>query len=178
MRTREQVIDEMLVLAAQGRHVEAFEHLAKRWHPRLLRHAYRLTGDSEGARDAVQEAWVAIARGLHRLEDPARFGGWALRITQRRCVDWIARRRRTRSRTAHLEAASTAEVARTVEDDAVTRARDALRHLDPQRRALMSMFYVEGLSVVEIAHVLEIPIGTVKSRLYAARERLRAILEV
>ncbi len=178
MRTREQVIDEMLVLAAQARQVEAFERLAKRWHPRLLRHAYRLTGDPEGARDAVQEAWVAIARGFHRLEDPARFGAWAIRITQRRCADWIAGRRRARNHSAALEAAAAGEVDGPVEDDAVARARDALRHLDPERRALMSMFYVEGLSVVEIAHVLEIPVGTVKSRLYTARERLRAILEV
>jgi RNA polymerase sigma-70 factor (ECF subfamily) len=56
--------------------------------------------------------------------------------------------------------------------------RDALRRLDPDRRALMAMFYVEGLTVAEIASVLEIPAGTVKSRLYYARARLRAALEV
>jgi len=62
--------------------------------------------------------------------------------------------------------------------DALARARDALRRLDPQRRALMAMFYIEGLSVAEIAQALELPAGTVKSRLYHAREGLRAALEV
>jgi RNA polymerase sigma-70 factor (ECF subfamily) len=64
MRSRERVIDEMLVLAAQARQVEAFEHLVERWHPRLLRHAWRLTGDREGAQEAVQDAWMAVVRGL------------------------------------------------------------------------------------------------------------------
>lgn len=87
MRSREQVVDELLVLGAQARQVEAFEHLAARWHPRLLRHAWRLTGDLEGAQEAVQEAWMGVARGLWRLKDPASFGPWALRIVSRRCAD-------------------------------------------------------------------------------------------
>jgi RNA polymerase sigma-70 factor (ECF subfamily) len=178
MRTRERVADEMLVLAAQARQVEAFERLAIRWHPRLLRYAHRLTGDSEGAREVAQEAWVAIARGLGRLEDPATFGPWALRITNRRCADWIARRQKTRRRTAVLDAAAEATTEHDSRGNDLARVRDALRRLDPDRRALMAMFYVEGLTVAEIASVLEIPAGTVKSRLYYARARLRAALEV
>jgi RNA polymerase sigma-70 factor (ECF subfamily) len=50
--------------------------------------------------------------------------------------------------------------------------------MDPERRALLAMLYVEGLTVAEIARVLEVPVGTVKSRLHHARERLRAALEV
>ncbi len=178
MRSREQVVDEMLVLGAQARRVEAFERLAVRWHPRLLRHARRLTGDPEGALEAVQEAWVSIARDLRRLQDPACFGPWALRITRRRCADWIARRQRTRRRTTELDARSQAAAPADGRGDDLARVRDALRRLNPERRALMALFYVEGLSVAEIARVLDIPVGTVKSRLYHARERLRAALEV
>jgi len=178
MRSREQVVDEMLVLAAQARQVEAFERLAARWHPRLLRHARRLTGDLEGAREAVQEAWLAIARGLRRLQDPARFGAWALRITGRRCADWIGRRRRARHLTTGLEAADRALVPADESGDRLARVRDLLQRLEPEQRALMAMFYVEGFSVAEIATALGVPAGTVKSRLYHARERLRASLEV
>lgn len=178
MRSRERAVDEMLVLAAQARQVEAFEHLAARWHPRLLRHAWRLTRDPEGAQEVVQEAWVGIARGLSRLRDPAGFGSWALRITACRCADWIARRRRMRQQSAELDAASALASPTDVCGDNLARVRGALRRLDAERQALMAMFYVEGLSVAEIAQVLDIPAGTVKSRLYDAREQLRATLEV
>jgi RNA polymerase sigma-70 factor (ECF subfamily) len=178
MRTREQVVDDMLVLAAQAGETAAFERLALRWHPRLLRHALRLTGDAEGSQEAVQEAWVSIARGLWRLRDPARFAPWALRITGRRCADWIDGRRTSRGRSSTLADADAIPEPVSDRADDITRVRDALRRLDPERRALMAMFYVEGMTVYEIAAALGIPCGTVKSRLYHAREKLRAVLEV
>lgn len=178
MRSREQVVDDALVLAAQSGHVEAFERLVERWHPRLLRHARRLTGDTEGAREAVQDAWLAVVRGLRGLQDPARFGAWVFCIATRRSADWIERRRRTRRNTAGLNEASLASVPADAGTDDLGRTREMLRRLEPERRALLALFYVEGLSVAEIACVLAVPIGTVKSRLHHARERLRAALEV
>ena len=86
MRQREHVVDELLVLATQAGHTDAFEQLARRWHPRLLRHALRLTGDPDGAREAAQETWAVVARSISRLKDPACFGPWALRIAGRRCA--------------------------------------------------------------------------------------------
>ena len=178
MRTRERIVDEWLVLAVQARRADAFERLAARWHPRLLRHAWRLTGDAEGAREAVQDAWLAVALGIGRLRDPAAFGAWALRITTRRCTDWIAHRRRQRRRLADLGAAEAVAAAADPPDDDVARVREAIRRLGPDERALLAMYYTEGFGVAEIAAALGIPVGTVKSRLYHARERLRAVLEV
>jgi len=180
MRSRSQVADEWLVLAAQAGEVDAFERLAERWHPRLLRHARRLTLDAEGADEAVQDAWVAVARGLRKLSDPARFGPWALRITGRRCADWIGRRQRIRRRSTQLDAAAAAAApARRDDPDAsLARVRDALRLLGADQRLLLALFYVDGLSVAQIAGTLGIPPGTVKSRLFHARERLRAAVEV
>lgn len=72
------------------------------------------------------------------------------------------------------------EVPRPPEDrqDDLARVRDALRRLESERRALMAMFYVEGMSVHEVATALGVPPGTVKSRLFHAREHLQAALEV
>lgn len=71
-RGAETVLDEYLVLVAQGGSADAFRRLVERWTPRLKRHAARTLGDADAAADAVQEARLAIAAGLRRLEDPAR----------------------------------------------------------------------------------------------------------
>jgi RNA polymerase sigma factor (sigma-70 family) len=178
MRTREDVLDDVLVLAAQAGQAEAFERLAARWQPRLARYAWQLLGDADGARDAVQETWLAVVRGLPRLQDPACFRSWVLRITARRCADWIESRRRGRRRTEGLARAESLPSRPETGLDDLLRVRTALAALEPGRRALMSLFYVEGLSVAEIARVLGVPAGTVKSRLHHARERVRAALEV
>ncbi len=178
MRTREQVTDEILVLTAQAGSAEAFERLALRWHSRLLRYAMRLTADLEGAREAVQESWMAIAHGLRRLKDPACFGAWAFRIVSRRCADWIRRRQLARKRTDGLESAGQVAMPAREPSDDLERLQDVLRRIDPAQRFLVAKFYGESLSVSEIASILDIPAGTVKSRLFAARERIREALEV
>lgn len=177
MDQRHGIVDGLLVIAARGGDIGAFERLAARWHPRLLRHARRLTCSGDGARDVVQDAWVAIVRGLGRLHDPATFGAWALSITGRRAADWIAKRRLARGREAALASDCRDERPPGAADD-VLRLREALRRLDRETQILLSMLYVEGYAVAEIAQACGIPHGTVKSRLYHARARLRAALEV
>ncbi|MCZ6507607.1 MAG: sigma-70 family RNA polymerase sigma factor [Acidobacteria bacterium] len=186
MRRPEQILDELLVLECQNGDRAALELLVERWQPRLLRLARRLTqGDEAG--EAVQEAWLAIVRGLGRLEDPARFGTWAYRIVAFKCADWIRQRQRGRRMEQRVTAqpqpvASKIGVAETGADETgaegdIAALRVALRRLAPSHRAILEMHYLDELPVAEIAAVLGIPIGTVKSRLFHARKRLRATLE-
>ena len=95
-RTIESIQDELLVLRCQDGEVKAFEQLIARWAPRLLRHAMRLTGEGEAAREVAQDAWMAIVKGIRRLNDPAGFRAWAYRIVSHKCADWV--RSRTRQR--------------------------------------------------------------------------------
>jgi RNA polymerase sigma-70 factor (ECF subfamily) len=177
----EEVLDELLVLRCQAGDRWAAERLAQRWHPRLLRHAWRLTGEAEAAADAVQEAWVAIVRGLGRLDDTARFRAWAYRITGNKCRDWIRRRRRTRRVRERLarepRPRAVEEEPAASEERAERRLARALEALPAERRALLAMFYSEGLSVREISAALDIAVGTVKSRLFHGRRDLRRCLE-
>jgi RNA polymerase sigma-70 factor (ECF subfamily) len=183
VRRPEAILDELLVLRCRAGDRWAAERLAERWHPRLLRHAWRLTGQEDAAADAVQEAWLAIVRGLARLDDPARFRAWAYRITGNKCRDWIRRQsrtRRVRERLAHeprLEAVDPEPVSAPPER-AEQRLARAIEDLPAQRRALLAMFYSQGLSVGEISGALGIAAGTVKSRLFHARRALRRTLEV
>jgi len=180
MRGTGEVTDDLLVLSAQRGDAQAFEMLARRWHPRLLRHAYRLTGNPEGAADSVQEAWIGIVRGLRRLKDPARFAAWAHRIVGNKSRDWIRREQKRRGALETLEverASGPSAVDPGGRDERVRDLRRAIAELDGDQQTILRLFYVEENGVSEIARITGLPAGTVKSRLFYARRRLREAME-
>ncbi|MHC4217223.1 MAG: RNA polymerase sigma factor [Planctomycetota bacterium] len=180
-RSREDILDEWLVFRIQEGDTEALRELVSRWNPKLWRHARRLIGETDAAADALQDAWLAIVRGLPRLRDPAVFRSWAYRIVSRRCADWIRRRQRDRAMNQGApadpaEAPAPAGTPASASDD-IAAVRQAIRELPADHRLVLSLHYLEGLSVREIACALDIPAGTVKSRLHHARNILRETLE-
>ena len=180
MRSRAEIVDDYLVMEAQAGSSEALERLACRWHRRLHRHAWRQLGEVEGADEVMQESWLAIVRGLGKLDDPARFAPWAFRIVSRRSIDWIRRRVRRRSRHEALdeshERSTESNNTESVEGPLAV-MRQAIAQLPATSRTILSMHYLENLPVAAISEVLDIPEGTVKSRLFNARKNLRAQLE-
>lgn len=179
-RDTERILDEYLAAAARTGDRAAWERLVARWQPRLLRHAWRLTGHPDLARDMVQEAWVEILRGLRRLDDVAAFPAWAFRIVTRRCARAVRGRQLERARLVEVELEA---VTPSEQDAAGERAselaivRAAMQALPAPQRAALSLFYLEDLSVAEIAVALDVPPGTVKTRLMHARRKIRARLE-
>jgi RNA polymerase sigma-70 factor (ECF subfamily) len=171
------ILDEYLVAAARAGDRQAFNLLARRWHGKLVGHAWRLTGDREMALDAAQAGWVEIVRGLGRLLDERAFPAWAFRIVTRRCARQLGQRIRER-RTAQ----SLAEEPRveSVRADAIpdgSGLRSAIAALPPDQRSAIALFYLEEMSVAEVAVAHNVPVGTVKTRLMHARRKLRAALE-
>ena len=164
--------DGLLVMLVQAGHARAAERLTRRWHPRLLRTARRLVG-SERAPDAVQETWLSILRGLGRLRDPDRFAPWAFGILRRRCADAIRTAQADRARRG--EARGTEPSHATGPDEGLAVAQ-AMVALPPDQRLAAQLFFVEGLTLADISEVQQVPIGTVKSRLFHARLRLKAAL--
>ena len=176
-KTPRQIADELLVLECQEGSRAAFERLVSRWQERLWRHAYRMTGNDAAAWDAVQETWMAVVRGLRGLQDAAAFPGWAYRICTNRCVDWVRREQQRRSAAEHLGQEARPEAPPAGASDDHDAVRQAVARLPEDHRAVVSLHYGEGLGLAEIAEVLAIPEGTVKSRLFHAREQLRERLE-
>jgi RNA polymerase sigma-70 factor, ECF subfamily len=178
MRTAEDVYDELLVMRCQDGDGESLTALVNRWQPRLLRHAMRLTREHETAIDVVQDAWVAIVRGIRRLDDPARFAPWVYRIVTNKCADWIRRRQRQRASLVPLAVEPAAKEA-SAEDaqNEVAAIREAIGQLPREQQAILSLFYVEELSIRNIAEALCLPAGTVKSRLHYARSNLKDVME-
>jgi RNA polymerase sigma-70 factor (ECF subfamily) len=179
--TPARAFDEYLVVLSQAGSVDAFEGLARRWTPRLLSYAARMLGGSadsaEAVRDVVQETWVGVVRGLRSLRDPSQFPAWIYGIATRKCADAI----RANTRRRRFDAVVAADVERQAETSPPESQIDvatAIRALPPTHRAVVHLFYREELSVEEIASVLGIPAGTVKSRLHHARLALKQQLGV
>ena len=177
MNLREQATDELLVLRCQGGDAAAFGELIDRWQERLWRHAWRLTENRDAAWDVMQDAWISISRDIGRLSDAAAFPSWAYRIVSSRCYDWIRRESRRR-RTDRQYAEATSPVERQASSmDASSELAEALSRMRGPDRAILSLRYLEGFDLAEIAEILRIPTGTAKSRLHYARERLRQEME-
>lgn len=177
------VLDEYLVIQSRLGDSRAFARLVRRWHPRLVRHAYGFTRDMDAARDVAQESWMAVMRGLRSLRDPARFRAWAFGIVANKARDWVRREQARRAREGAGAAAGVAAGADAASSDAgpreaaVRRIRAGLARLEPGQRTLLTRFYLDEMSVRELAESLDVPIGTIKSRLFYARNALRAALE-
>jgi RNA polymerase sigma factor (sigma-70 family) len=172
----EQIADELLVLDAQDGRGDALELLVSRWQKRLWWHAYHLTGQTDTAWDITQESWLAIVRGLGRLNDPARFGSWAYQIVSHKAFDW----RRRNGRESLTEIESNDPAATTIEREraeATGDVRDILRRLPARSQVVLNLYYLEGFSLAEMAEILGAPAGTMKSRLHTARIEFRKLWE-
>lgn len=172
-RNVRRIFDELLVLHARGGDRAAFERLAAYWRPRHFAHARRLLWREEDAADAVQEAWVSIVRSLPRLNAPGKFAAWSYAIVTRRCQDRMRKAGREPAADSEIEVADPG--GRDV--DAAEDLRRAMTRLAPEQRAAIALYYREGFSVGEIAQALDVPAGTVKSRLFAARKVLKEFFE-
>lgn len=146
--------------------------------------AYRLAGvilnDRIEAEDAVHEAAMAAWRGFNGLRDATRFDAWFRRILVNECRDRLRdQARRWRTSTGHE--LTEAEHPRIADASEATAARDALNRavdtLSPDEQVVVSLRFYADLTVPDIAEVLRIPQGTVKSRLHHAMGRLRSVIE-
>jgi len=167
---------DMLVIDAQDGSRAAMDALVRHHYRDLLRFAYSLCRDTALAQDAVQDAWIKVARRLRRLDDPRAFRGWVYHAVRWRVFDLLKRSHRNdqpleRTReVADIEAETSA-----VEEDRDRRIDlgAAISELSAADCETLQLFYVSGLTVPEIAVVLDIPPGTVKSRLHRARGLLK-----
>lgn len=179
-RDSEQILIELALLRLRSGDDRALNEVITYWHPKLLRHAVRLVERTDVAADVMQDAWLGIVKGLPRLQDPAAFAGWAHRIVANKAADWVKKQQRTRTAqraSAQREEEPPSDANAADEVDEVDDIRTAIRRLPPEQRVVIAMFYLDELSIADIAARLGLPSGTVKSRLHAARHQLKQILE-
>lgn len=155
---------------------EAFGILVARYQGAALGHARAILGNREDAREEVQEAFLRAFKALSRFEHGRPFYPWFYTILRHRCFRRLAERRR--SRHALLEScAILAEDSREEVRPRTLQLERALRELTAEDRELLTLKHLDGLTYLELSERLEIPEGTVMSRLFHARRRLREAMD-
>lgn len=177
-----QAEEDLLVLAAQQGNEAAFNFLFRHYFAPLRRFAYRLGADSDGAQDAVQEAWIGIAKSLQRLQDVRAFRSWIFRAVRWKVLERVRQQHlpiEPLDENTHSEFLLHDDAAPTDADSSepINRMEQAMARLPAIDRQALHLFYLQEMRISEIAIALELPEGTVKSRLHRARQTLKAVLE-
>jgi len=170
-------VDREIVEAARSGDREAYADLIRVRGDRLYALAQRILRDVDRADDALQEALVIAWRDLPGLRDPGRFDAWLHRLVVRACLAEATRERRriANLRVLPIDVPNAGDEFLTVADrDQLERG---FRRLTPQQRALLVLRHFEGREPTEIAGILGIPVGTVRSRLHHAHRAMRAALD-
>jgi RNA polymerase sigma-70 factor (ECF subfamily) len=181
--------DEQIVERALAGEAEAFGEIVRRWERRIFALAYGMLDSSEDARDATQETFLSAFRNLRGFRGEAKVSSWLHRIAVNQC---ITRQRRAKVRkesaledeaqagaaAAAYTAPATASPARAAENRQRTElVRRAVQALPAELRQVVVMKEFEELTFQEIAEALDLPLSTVKSRLYTALRQLQLRLK-
>ena len=172
-RTLSRRTDAALVRSAQGGSSEAVEELFRRHWPALHRSAWLVVHDVAAAEDIAQEAFVSALRALDRFDRRRPLAPWLHRIVVNRAIDW-SRSRALRPETAAdaVRDAAAPDVGAEIGDELVA----ALADLGPEHRAVVVLRHLLGYTPGEIATMLDLPRGTVNSRLRRALDALSLAL--
>jgi RNA polymerase sigma-70 factor, ECF subfamily len=170
--------DELLALRCQSGDPAAFADLIREFEQPLRYYLLKLLGNDDRAYDVLQELWLKALRTIRQLVDPGALRVWLYRAAHGLAVDQI-RRRQVRE-AAEQEHALAADAAGPEPDFTVIDARAihrALDELDDRAREVLVLFFLESMSLEDIAEVVGRPVGTVKSRLHYAKRELCEVLK-
>jgi RNA polymerase sigma factor (sigma-70 family) len=177
-RTSREIYDELLVIRCRKGDSAAWNELVERWNDRMFYYLRRLIDNEQDAANALQDVWIHVLHGLRALKDQSRFSAWLYVIARRTALTHYRRDCARREETADDLAVHV------VDDEDVQLQLDnaelvhfGISQLDLPEREVLTLFFLEDLTTAEMAELIGIPAGTVKSRLFKARRELKTILE-
>jgi RNA polymerase sigma-70 factor (ECF subfamily) len=181
-----------LIERAQAQDEAAFDQIVRLYADRIYNYVRRMVGNPQDAEDITQEVFIRAYQGLSQFDGRASFSTWLFRIATNLCIDHKRRQsRRVQTVPYHHDESDEEEGDWEFPDTNQPSALDhllnqelqavvegAIERLNPKLKTVLLLYDVEGLSYEQIAETLGIPMGTVKSRLFAAREQIRKQVEV
>ena len=170
--------DEQLVELYRSGDQLALQQLVQRWHKSFCEKAYWLTKDVDSAKDIAQESWNTIIVKIDTLKDAGSFQSWALRIVFTKAMDWMRSQQRTKNKFESYYKQYDPKEGEKEDNEALKQELlKAIKSLTDEHQVVLRLFYVEEYSLKDISELLELSVGTVKSRLFHARENLKQKLK-
>jgi len=180
--------EQALIQQVQSGDHEAFEQLVKRYEKHVYNLCLRMCGNAEDAKDLSQEAFLKAWRGIGFYKFESSFSTWLYRLTSNVCIDFLRRQKRRPTVSLTVEDDDTAveqevvDTAPSPEEVALHRERTnavaaAMAQLEDEFRMVLTLRVIQDLPYEKIADILDIKVGTVKSRLARARLKLKKLLE-
>ncbi|SHH49008.1 RNA polymerase sigma factor [Winogradskyella jejuensis] len=168
--------DAYLVKKLQLGDKSALTVLVRKWHKLFCEKSFWLVKDKQVAKDIAQESWVIIIDKIDTLQKPERFKFWAYRIVVNKSMDYL------RSSTNNKTTSYSQNIIDEVDDNSEREQQKkrllvAIKSLPQQQKIVIQLFYTQSYSLKQISEILDISVGTVKSRLFHAREKLKTILK-
>jgi RNA polymerase sigma-70 factor (ECF subfamily) len=176
-RTAEAIYQELLVLRCRRGEKAALEELVRTWERRLLYFIRRLVDDEQDAWDVLQQTWLRVLSGIGALREPQSLGPWLYRVARHAAFNHGQVRATYRRFLQDYQVAAPADEAPDREDfENADQLHRGLVQLPVPQREVLTLFFLEDFSIDAIAQILDVPPGTVKSRLHHAKKALRAVL--
>jgi len=175
---KEKIYYELLIHRCWRRDNDAFEELIQKWEKPLFYYIRRLVDSEKDTWDLLQQTWLKVIQGIGRLKEPQSLPAWLYRIARNTVMSYLREKYSNKVLIKNKE-----DISNIGTDSEAIHFEDAeqvhygLNKLSLAHREVLTLYFLEDFSVSEIAEVLEISPGTVKSRLYHAKRALRAILE-
>ena len=170
--------DSKLVMEYQSGNQKALTVLVERWHKKFCEKAFWIVKDADLAKDIAQDSWRTIIKNIECLEKPESFASWSLRIVCSKSFD-VLRAAKRKENALHDFKQEQESISEDEKDN--EQVKEALiktmKQLPANQQLVIKLFYVEDYSLKEISQLLKISNGTVKSRLFHAREKLKKILK-
>ncbi|MFC0604847.1 RNA polymerase sigma factor [Winogradskyella pulchriflava] len=174
----DQSIDEKLVNAYKNGDKKALALLVKRWHKLFCDKAYWLVKDKDAAKDIAQDSWSIIINKIEDLKEPRQFKFWAYRIVCNKSTDWLREQTKNQKRTVgydkEIESFEEHYSENQIQKQILLKAINALPE---NQREVVKLFYHQDYKLKQISKLLNISVGTAKSRLFHAREKLKKTLK-
>lgn len=188
MNKSEKIFDGLLVLQCNAGDKKALGLLVKRWHSKLCNQAFWFVKDTDIAKDVVQESWTVIMKKIKTIQEPNDFGSWASKIVLRKSIDYLRKSKKEDFKLKQFQEIQldsfTIEHSEYIDYSTISNTfttsemvMNCIYDLPEQQQVVVRLFYIQEYSLKEIADILSISKGTVKSRLYYAREKLKLIIK-
>jgi len=175
--TPNKIFDALLVLQYQAGDKKALGMLVKRHHNRFCSHANWYLFDLDTSKDVVQDCWGIIMNKLSDLKDPNSFSSWAMRIVTRKSIDFLKQNKTKREKLRQYQFTNLEGTNNEEKNTEIIKLQQAIKSLPNDQQIVLRLFYTQEYSLLEISNILDISVGTVKSRLFHAREKLKTNLK-